>query len=449
MGVSSPLVAPPVAKSKALFCPNCGGPVQLRGFGHALTVVCSQCLSVLDASDPLLKVLQQIQEAQRETPKIPLGTRGKMAGAEWEAIGFQTRTVSDIEGTFSWDEYLLFNPYKGFRYLTEYEGHWNYVTPLEALPTRRAISGRPAVVFAGRTFKHFSGAEAATTFVLGEFPWRVKVGEKVVSDDYVDPPSLLSSETTQDEITWSRGEYTAGADIWKAFALEGSAPPARGTYLNQPSPYAGKSGGMWANFGWFLVMLIALAVFFAIFSQNRQVFNGSYHFSTADKGEPSFVTPVFDLKGRTAGLELEVHANVINNWAYFNFALINEDSGEAFDFGREVSYYTGTDSDGSWSEGGQTSTAYIPAVPPGHYYLRVEPEMDASAGPYRAARTGPVNQVYYSITLRHDVPNYSWFWIAAVLLLIPPILYTIRARSFEAKRWMQSDYPPVKSGGSD
>jgi hypothetical protein len=447
--VSSPLVAPPVAKSKALFCPNCSGPVQLRGFGHSLTVVCSQCLSVLDASDPLLKVLQQIQEAQRETPKIPLGTRGKMAGADWETIGFQTRTVSDSDGTFSWDEYLLFNPYKGFRYLTEYEGHWNYVTPLEALPTRKAISGRPAVVFGGQTFKHFSGAEAATTFVLGEFPWRVKVGEKVVADDYVNPPSLLSSETTQDEITWSRGEYTPGADIWKAFGLPGSAPPARGTYLNQPSPYAGKSGGMWANFGWFLVMLIALAVFFAIFSQNRQVFNGSYHFSTADKGEPSFVTPVFDLKGRTAGLELEVHANVINNWAYFNFALINEDSGEAFDFGREVSYYTGTDSDGSWSEGGQTSTAFIPAVPPGRYYLRVEPEMDAGAAPFRAARTGPVNQVYYSITLRHDVPNYTWFWIAALLLLIPPILYSVRSRSYEAKRWMDSDYPPVKSGGSD
>jgi len=341
----------------------------LRGFGYALTVICQQCFSVLDASTPELKILQQIQEKYQRTPKIPLGTRGKIGGAQWETIGFQTRTIQEDDQSFSWDEYLLFNPYKGFRYLTEYDGHWNYVTPMEPMPARMAIAGRPAVSLDGRIFKHFSGAEAATTFVLGEFPWRVKVGETVIADDFVNPPTVLSSETTQDEVTWSRGEYTAGAEIWKAFALPGSAPPARGVYLNQPSPY--KSGGMWGNFGLFLLMLIALALFFATFSRNNVVFQHSYQFQTGDGREPSFVTPVFNLEGRTASLEASVHANVINNWAYFNFALINADTGDAFDFGREVSYYTGTDSDGSWTEGGQDSTAYIPSVPPGRYYLRV------------------------------------------------------------------------------
>ena len=35
--------------------------------------------------------------------------------------------------------------------------------------------------------------------------------------------------------------------IWKAFALTGSAPPAHGVYLNQPSPMADKVGGIWAK----------------------------------------------------------------------------------------------------------------------------------------------------------------------------------------------------------
>jgi hypothetical protein len=445
--MASPLVQPPVAKTRALACPNCGGPVVLRGFGYALTVVCQQCFSVLDASTPELKILQQIQAKYRRTPKIPLGTRGKIGGAQWETIGYQTRTIEEDGQSFSWDEYLLFNPYKGFRYLTEYDGHWNYVTPMEALPARMGMAGRPAVSLDGKIFKHFSGAEAATTFVLGEFPWRVKVGETVIADDFVNPPTVLSSETTQDEVTWSRGEYTAGGDIWKAFALPGSAPRAQGVYLNQPSPY--KSGGMWGNFGLFLLLLIALALFFATFSRNNVVFQQSYRFQTGG-GEPSFVTPVFKLEGRTASLEVNVHSNVINNWAYFNLALINEDTGDAFDFGREVSYYTGRDSDGVWSEGGQDSTALIPSVPPGRYYLRVEPEMDAASGGYFRARNGSVyrrNEMSYEITAKHDVPNYFWFWIAAALLLIPPIFHSIRARSFEVKRWMQSDYPPVQSGG--
>ena len=446
--MASPFVAPPVVKTKSLHCPNCGGPVELRGFGHALTVVCQQCLTILDASTPELQIVQQVQEKYRITPKIPLGKRGKLAGAQWEAIGFQRRTVYDEGEAFSWDEYLLFNPYKGFRYVTEYDGHWNFVVPLERQPVRRAVAGRGAVALDGRTFRHFSGAEAATTFVLGEFPWRVKVGEKVIADDFIDPPAVLSSETTEDEITWSRGEYTPGAEIWKAFALEGGPPPARGVYLNQPSPYG--KGGLWGTFGWLLLMLIGLAIMFAMFSRRAVVFDQGYRFSTTDKSEPSLVTPVFNLEGHTAGLELTVTTNLANNWAYFNFALINDDTGTAYDFGREVSYYSGTDSDGSWSEGGSNATVYIPSVPPGRYYLRIEPEMEANSGRYDPKARAWGNSVAYHITLRHEVPNYTWYWLAALLLLIPPVFHSIRVRSFEAQRWMQSDYPPVvRSSGGD
>jgi hypothetical protein len=208
--MASPLVAPPVVKTRALNCPNCGAALELRGFGHTLTVVCPSCLTALDASSPEIKILGQIQEAQRRDLKIPLGTRGKFGNVEWEVIGFQTRAI--VFEQDSWDEYLIFNPYKGFRYLTEYQGHWNFVTPLEPMPARLALLGRPGVSFEGVKFRHFSGCEAATSFVLGEFPWRVAVGEKVICDDFVHPPWILSSETTEHEISWSRGEYTAAAN---------------------------------------------------------------------------------------------------------------------------------------------------------------------------------------------------------------------------------------------
>ncbi len=424
--------------------------MERRGFGHTLSVVCPQCLCVLDASQPVLKILQQVEEAQRREPAIPLGTRGKIAGTEWEAIGFQRRQVQQEE-TYAWNEYLLFHPYRGFRYLTEYNGHWNFVTPIEAMPARLVVARtQPGVWCEGRRFKHFSGAEAETIFVLGEFPWRVKVGEKVVVDDFVAPPVVLSSETTQDEVTWSRGEYTSGADIWKAFGLSGDAPPPRGVFLNQPSPFTGRVGGMWATCGAMILILILLAGFFATFSRQQVVYRDTYRFTTVDQSEPSFVTKVFELDGRTASLELTVDTNLDNNWAFFNFALINDDTGEAFDFGREVSYYYGRDSDGAWTEGSPRSTMLIPSVPVGRYYLRIEPEMEAGApagSSLIASRVG--NQVNYGITLRHDVPSYAWFWIAAFLLLIPPAIYTMRAKNFETRRWMESDYPPMRGHTSD
>src|ERR1035437_1996707 len=456
--MSSPLVGPPVAKAMLMYCPNCGGPVEFRGFGHALTVVCPQCLSVLGASSPLLKIVQDAQDAQsRRTPLIPLGQRGKWAGTTWEVIGFQTRSVEEDGIVYEWEEYLLFNPYKGFRYLTNYQGHWNYVTPVESLPERRAIGSRPAVIFEGATYKHFSGAQATTSFVLGEFPWRVKVGEEVLADDFVNPPFVLSSETTSDEVTWSKGEYTQGVDLWKAFALPGSAPRPQGVYLNQPSPYQGKVGRTWGIFGLMLIMLLVVAIMFGVLSRGETVFDEHYRYSTSDRGEPSFVTKVFAIEGRTANAELTINTNLINNWAYLNLALINETTGDAFDFGREVSYYTGTDSDGAWSEGGRSSTATIPHVAPGRYYLRVEPEMEGSEQP--PAKRPPVtlsedlpppvksNTVYYEIELKHDVPGYGWFWLAALLLLIPPIISSIRAVTFETHRWSTSDYPPTSGGG--
>jgi len=464
--VSSPLVGPPVVKAKALYCPNCGGPVEFRGFGYAVTVVCPQCLTVLDASSPLLQIVQEAQKEQaRRTPLIPLGQRGKWGGTTWEVIGFQTRGVEEDGVIYEWEEYLLFNPYKGFRYLTNYEGHWNFVVPVESLPVRRAVGSRPAVFFEGNLYRHFSGAQAITSFVLGEFPWRVKAGDEVLADDFVYPPFVLSSETTSQEVTWSRGVYTPGSDIWKAFALPGSAPRPVGVYLNQPSPFGGRVGGIWGVFALMLLALLVIAIMFGVLSSGDTVLDEHYHYSVADRGEPSFVTKEFEIEGRTSNLEVSIKTNLINNWAYFNLTLINEGTGDAFDFGREVSYYAGTDSDGAWSEGGQSSTAMVPRVPAGRYYLRVEPEMEGSETPPEkpvagAAKPTPTPRpplvskrlplpktVYYEIVLRHDVATYGWFWVAGLLLLIPPIFLTIRAKSFETRRWSASDYPPTSGGG--
>jgi hypothetical protein len=169
-------------------------------------------------------------------------------------------------------------------------------------------------------------------------------------------------------------------------------------------------------------------VFYSI-ARDEQVFSQSYELNTNVKTEASFVTDVFELKGHTSDVELSTFANVNNNWLYLNYALINEYTGHAYDFGREVSYYSGYDSDGSWSEGGQKDTVTIPSVPPGHYYLRVEPESDYYRG-----------TIYYSITLRRDVPQLSFFGLGLLALLIPAGLITWRFMNFEHLRWAESDY---------
>jgi len=435
--MSSAAVTPPVVKAKALHCANCGGPVELRGFGHTLSVVCPQCLAVLDVSTPLVQILQRAQEAQEQAqPKIPLGTRGKIENVTWEVIGFQVRQIVVDDVPYSWDEYLLFNPYYGFRYLSEYDGHWNFIRTLPLAP--ETVPGvKPALRLRGVTYKHFQHSNATTIFVLGEFPWRAHRGETAVVDDFIAPPRMLSGERMDGEVVWSLGEYWTGDQIWKAFQLPGRPNPAVGVYANQPSPHHGRAGDMWRASIWMLVALAALMFYFTVSARREEVFTDRYNFSTGAGGEPSFVTPVFELKGRPSNVELQIHTDLDNNWAYFDLALINQDTGRAWDFGREVSYYHGNDGGESWTEGRSSDSVSIPAVPSGHYYLRIEPEMDSKQR----------SSMSYTVSIRRDVPTYSFFLIAAVLLMIPPVVATMRIGAFEKARWQESDFAPSTRGG--
>ena len=436
MSAGTPPVKPQV---RALNCPNCGAALVVRSFNNAVTIICEGCHSILDAKDPNLQILQQFKVATDEhKPLIPLGTRGKIRGTDYEVIGFERRTIQVDGMPFSWHEYVLFNPYKGFRYLTEYDGHWNDVGVLKALPEVLAFSSPPKVKYLGEIYKHFQTAKAKTSFVLGEFPWQVRVDEWAVVSDYVSPPRVLSSEQTGNEVTWSMGEYMSGKDVWKAFRLPGSPPEAIGVYENQPSPLTAETRNIWVTFGAFLVVLVAMMIGFDMAARNEQVFTGYYKYNSNQRGEASFVTDDFEVKGHTSNVELTTSTDLNNRWIYLNYALINQQTGQAFDFGREVSYYHGYDSDGSWSEGSANDRVAIPQVPPGRYYLRVEPEGDPGYG-----------ATYYTITVKRDVPQYSFYGIALGALLLPAILLTWRSLSFEHMRWAESDHPPIKLGDGE
>jgi len=420
--------APQVA---TLTCPGCGAALTVRSMGRAVTIVCGYCHSILDAQDPQLKILQRFEAAVGdETLLIPLGTRGKWRGTVYEVIGFQRRQMQVDGLPYSWREYLLFSPYKGFRYLTEYHGHWNDCSVCTALPL-----GRPGllVIYLGKPYRHFQSCTATTTFVLGEFPWQVQVNDAVEVNDYISPPFILSSEKAGEEITWTLGEYVQGADIWKAFGLAGKPPVPVGVYENQPSELKATTGKVWVTFLGLAAALFLIFTINQIMAQREEVFREVYRHAQSGSqsaAEASFVTSIFELKGRTSSVEVRTDADVANQWIYLNYALINDDTGQAYDFGREVSYYTGTDSDGAWKEGSQHDQVMLPSIPPGRYYLRVEPETDAAFG-----------LITYTVTVTRDVPVGAIYLAALAALLLPAIFIAARSHSFEQRRWAESDHP--------
>src|SRR5205814_4843122 len=79
----------------------------------------------------------------------------------------------------------------------------------------------------------------------------------------------------------------------------------------------------------------------------------------------------------------------------------------------------------------------VPSVPSGSYYLRVEPETELHHG-----------NIAYTVTVKRDVPQISFFGIALLALLIPAVFLTWRAMSFEHVRWAESDYGKAPDDGS-
>ena len=127
-------------------------------------------------------------------------------------------------------------------------------------------------------------------------------------------------------------------------------------------------------------------------------------------------------------------APVSNSWLYVSGALINEETGRLDDFDLEVSFYSGRDSDGAWTEGSTSATSYVTRIPPGRYSMRLEPQW----GPGTAAPA-------YTVTARNRVPRFTHVVLAWMLLLIWPALATWRWFRFEVQRWSESDHPWMES----
>ena len=432
-------------RTDALPCPNCGAPVNLRAAGLSMSAVCGSCSSVIDTANRTFQLIERAEKAVRSlNPLIPIGTRGKLRGADWEVIGMCARA----DQWAGWSEYLLFNPWAGFRWLVTFRGHWSLVDRLTSMSN---VAGK-SCSFDGREYRIFASAMATVTGALGEFYWKVKRGEKAALSDFIAPPFILSKEAYPgfQEVTWSHGEYIEPAEVAAAFGMKVPTKP-EGIYLNQPNPYQTKWSGL--KWPWLLsvIAVIAIQVVFAAISSTREVAQFGIAFdrdaqmaalAAVEKppGEAQGavqVSPRFRLDGGTSRIEIEGNARVDNNWIGAELDLVNAETNEHFPAEIEIGYYHGYD-DGPWSEGGMSSAVTIPAVPPGEYFLTIEPAADAGI------RKMPVG---------FRVIRGGLFWSNFILMLllvsVYPVIVLMRRHLFERARWSESDYNPYASGDSE
>lgn len=415
-------------------CPSCGAPMSARS-ADILAVGCGTCGAVVDTSDANHRVLTTALGMARDMvdPRLPLGSKGRLDGKPAEVIGFLVKRCK-VEGIpYDWSEYLLAGDHGIYRWLTEYNGHWNVVDVLSKPPKTSGIIEVDSIRFDSELFKHFSTTPVAEVVqVNGEFTWRVRRGETNRVVDYVAPPRMLSRESTDKDLNWSLGTYVEPAVIAQAFKLPNALPKPIGVFANQPNPWADTARRNWLMFAKLAVVAIVIQAFFVLISSERLLLRQDFTFEPRSSGEVQ--TREFEITGKQRKLAVRHATSLDNNWMGIDMLLVNKTVGNAWPAARELSFYSGYD-DGHWTEGSRDSEVVFVDIPAGTYYLTLDPDM------------APDKYVAVRDRLEVLTPRTGWSNLVLVLLflLIFPVFAALRRAAFETRRWAESDHAPVSS----
>lgn len=433
------------AKLVTLNCSQCGGALELRAPDQAERIWCPYCGAGHDIANGKLEYFKKLKPSKTR-PLIPLGATGTIDDVAYVVAGFMERAVR-FDRDYFWTEYLLYNRDLGYRWLVNSDDHWSFVTPLRPGDVEDASPRGTAktVRHDGRTYKIFQSAKARVTHVLGEFYWKVSVGEKVDTVDYVAPPFGISKEITlqgAQEISYSHARYVEPREIEKAFGLEKLVRPSG---VGPIQPYRGARLGVpWLVM---LVLLLVTAVVLGSMKPRRVLHDQFYDLASMPAGEwgadPTsanarvFFTQPFALTG-SDNVEVRASAPLQNNWLYLGVDLVDESEGRLKSFEMPLEYYSGVDGGERWSEGKHTRTRFLSAPKQGPHVLRVEAHWDAGKVPPSL-----------HIRVREGVFRGLYLVLALIAISIFPFFAIIRQVAFESRRWQDSSYSPLGQAHDD
>ncbi len=409
-------------------CTQCNGPLELRAPDRTKRVGCPYCGALLDASHGKLSFLQLLEKPEHP-PTVPLGAKGRLANTEWVCIAYLVRACT-VEGVrYPWGEHLLFNRARGFSWLLESAGHWTHLIPVPAGEV--AVVPRVAALYKGKRYKAFSHVYAVTESVLGECYWEVQAGERAEATEYVAPPQSLSEDRTRNEVTFSHGEYLTPEAVQQAFGLKERLPKPQGIAPSQPNPMRRSAARTWRwTVAWALALLLVY-IAASVSAGKAPVLEEQVSVPPgAQSGSPEamhFSQP-FEI-ARRGPVEVRLSSPLNNDWLGVQGDLVNDATGEVRSFYGELSYYSGRDSDGAWTEGDRSDSFLVATVEPGRYVLRTTASFGLGAG----ARN-------YRVALVSDPsPSVTLLLVFLALVLLPAVFSLFGAGSFETRRWQESN----------
>jgi len=267
-------------KAQSPPCPNCGAPLKIT-LATTQSVVCDSCKSVVDLSKGIGPDMAHYAQLNRMEPGIPLGRTGTLpipsgaAPLPWQVVGYVERMElmsGSSDEAEAWREYLLYNRQEGFAFLVDTNEGWSVARVLTGVPEVRGQSAK----WYGTTYARRWTYTSETTYVLGEFYWKVEANQRTQHEDYEGSASghraFLSKESTANETTWSAGESIPAPMVAQVFGLDANAGAQlqRGGAMSGGGPSLGGLVGAGGLISWpkLILLLIVVLILLAWCSQD-------------------------------------------------------------------------------------------------------------------------------------------------------------------------------------
>jgi len=407
-----------VTAAHSISCPSCGGTIAIKAAGYSVTVACQYCGSVLDVANPDVKVIEEYHQAALSLP-LPIGSRGTLFDVEWEVVGYLSRS----DGAANWSEYLLFNPYGGYRWLVHAEGDWQYGTMLFDQPD----GDNDSVTWRGRRFtRDYPPAATTTDRVVGEFYWRVRARDTVQAMTYSRGDETLSVEWSADESNWTQLVRVHEHDLLVAFGRAatpaGSRPARVNSFMSRMGSRYQEADGMRESDLSLMFLLAAgtsilILLIMAAFGYGTSSVTNSVQI-TVDGPEQSATVGSLTINRPYQFVTVTASTtDFTNRWVDLDYSLVNRETQQSIEASGTVEYYAGRDSDGNWTEGSHQTTTKFAGVPRGTYDIVVDTSAHTwSDGTYQSASSPWSAPESISVYIKADAGGLIWSNYIALLV---------------------------------
>lgn len=390
---------------RSINCPACGAGQTILGGGRVETHVCPYCGSALDALRDFAILARHDRRKRADTP-LQLGAQGTIRGVGFTVIGIAGWREEYRGQVWAWTDHQVYSPTHGYGWITrEDTGHWTFTRKLRKYPRHwvtptsvETSESRPYLWIDGERLAYYETSTARIDSLEGAFNWQPKVGETAQMVTFVGEGRMITLSGTTDEREVEETRLLT-PDEQASFGID-ARPKGRHPLAIEPR---------WRHHE-FVVAVSAIFIVLTLFASILQ--DGSGGKQLANTGEmPTSALPIqidFDTEPWMRLAKLQLRSDVNDGWAYFDIELENDEGDTILGGGRELSYYSGVDNEGAWTEGSRNGSLVFPVEGHTHYTMTIEmPE-------YGSGETGTL-QTNHIFRARVVGLSFSWLPLAATV----------------------------------